>query len=137
VIADDEQRSAVRARQQTGEECWSGPHRAHRRGSRSIRLQPGAVGCVLLPGDGGRALLRHEGEPLARGHPDAPTPWPPGLAVARIVLPPPVDVGTGRERVLEDLLERRPVRPAPAQPPLARPRPDPNPTLDLVLRQVA
>ena len=57
--------------------------------------------------------------------------------MAWIVLPPAVDVGAGVEWVLEDLLERRPVRTAPDQLPLARSLPHPDPDLDLMPRQVA
>src|SRR6185503_349269 len=110
VIAHAESRSAVRARHQAGQEGWPGPDCAQRRGPGTVRLQAGAIGFVLLPGDVGRALVRDEGEPLARRHDDAPAPGPTGLVLARIVLPPPVDVGAGIQRVLEDLLERRPVR---------------------------
>jgi hypothetical protein len=127
----------VRARHQAGQEGWPSPDCAQRRGPGTVRLQAGAVGFVLLPGDVGWALFRDEGEPLARRHDDAPAPGPPGLVLARIVLPPPVDVGAGIQRVLEDLLERRPVRAAPDQLPLAWPLPDPDPDLDLVPRQVA
>src|SRR5262249_19310510 len=60
-----------------------------------------------------------------------------GPFAARVILPPAVDVGAGVERVLEQVLERHAIGPAPDQLAFARPLTHAHANPDVMPREVA
>ena len=125
-ILDEHPSAASAAPQQPGQERWPPPRRARSIVLRPVGLQPVLVGDEPLPGDVGRQPVADQEQAHFRSAMSAAGPRPAGELPARVGLPVAESVGAGVARVVQQVLERDPVRPPPFQVPPIGPgiRPD-------------
>ncbi len=112
-------------------------HRPQRRGPEAIGLEPCDIALILLPRQVGGTAVRQQRMPVGAGHDHPATLGTLGLGAAPIHLPPPVDVGAGVERMLQEILQGRSIGPTPDQLPFAGSLAHPHAESDVVARQIA
>lgn len=136
AVADRHAGAALAANQKTLKQRRTFPGRAHRLRPCPVGRKALEVSLVLLPGDVRRQAVLDEDVPRLRWGHRAPGGRTTGFLLAGIDSATTVSVGSGVDRVFEQVLQRHPVGAAPFELALCLPLADSDAELDAVLDQV-
>jgi hypothetical protein len=137
VVAHAHAPVAASAVHQPGRKRGAAPDRAHGIGTGTVGRQLCLVRLELGDGDVGGQDIRDHHMPSVPGADDPPGARPGRVLAARVDPAPPVGVDAGIGGIVQQGLQRHPVRPAPFPGALVRTLPQPDAQLDVVLDEIA